>query len=127
MIKVTLKRDAGVTDGSLIQVSSANIAEPLSGGELVGIAEGCRSIQVQESPESPVETINVCEVVIDGSCQALLSGSAPAIGGVIYASGSRVSITASGSPIGRLLPRGWSDTSGYNDGDLVTVLICGVH
>lgn len=127
MIKVTLKRDAAVNDGALVQVNASNIAEPLSGGELVGVAENCRAIQIQETEGSPVETINVCEVVIDGSCQALLSGSAPATGGVIYASGSRVSITASGSPIGRLLPRGWSDTSGYNDGDLVTIFICGVH
>lgn len=125
-MKVTLKRVADLSDGQLVQLNELNIAEPLSSGTILGVAENCRTISGQETPESPVETFDVCEVVIDGACQAILSGSAPATGGLIYASGASVTITASNEKIGRLLPRGWSDTAAFMDGELVTIFICGV-
>jgi hypothetical protein len=125
-MKVTLKRVTTVTNGQLVQLNSSNIAEPLNTGSILGVAENCRQIQVQEKHDSPVETFNICEVVIDGACQAILSGTAPATGGFIYAAGSNVSITASGEKIGRLIPRGWSESSSFSDGETVTVFICGV-
>ena len=125
-MKVTLKRVASLANGQLVQLNASNVAEPLSSGSLLGVAENCRSITQQETPESPVETFDVCEVVIDGACQAILLGSAPATGGLIYASGTSVTLTASGEKIGRLLPRGWSDTAEFTDGESVTVFICGV-
>jgi len=125
-MKVTLKRVAGLSNGQLVQLNASNVAEPLSSGNLLGVAENCRTVDVQETPESPIETLDVCEVVIDGACQAILSGSAPAVGGHIYASGDRVTITASGEKIGRLIPRGWSDTTAFTDGESVTIFICGV-
>lgn len=125
-MKVTLKRNASLTNGQLVETNSLNIANTLSSGELLGISENCRTVNIQETPESPIETVDVCEVVIDGACQAILSGSAPAIGGLIYRSGHRVSTTVNGSPIGRLIPRGWSDTTNFTDGETVTVFICGV-
>ena len=125
-MKVTLHRTNAVSDGALVQISNTNVAEPFSGGVLGGVATNCRTVEMQDTPESPVETVVVCEVVIDGACQATLSGSAPAEGGYLYADGARVSLTVSGERIGRLLPRGWSDLTPYSDGELVTCLICGV-
>lgn len=43
-----------------------------------------------------------------------------------YADGSSVTITANGEKIGRLIPRAWSDSRDFIDGEIVTVLICGV-
>ena len=125
-MKVTLHRTSEVTNGSLVQINNSNVAEPLAGGALSGVATNCRTVEIQETPESPVETVAVCEVVLEGACQALLSGSAPAEGGYIYADGARVSLTASGQRIGRLIPRGWSSVTPYVDGELVTCFICGV-
>ena len=126
-MKVTLKRVAGLSNGQLVQLNASNVAEPLSSGNLLGVAENCRTVDVQEKPESPIETLDVCEVVIDGACQAILSGSAPAVGGLIYASGSSVTITASGEKIGRLIPRGWSDKTAVRDGESVNIFIWGVR
>ena len=125
-MKVTLKRIATLTDGALVQLNTSNIAEPLNSGDLLGVAVNCRSIDIQQTPEAPLETINICEVVVDGACQATLSGPAPATGGLIYADGARVSTTPNGEVIGRLIPRGWSETDAFVDGESVTIFICGV-
>jgi len=127
-MKITQKRLSSVTDGMLVKFNSSNLLEPYDGtGTAQGIASNCRVVAVQPDPDQPPTDVLVCELVIDGACQALLSGSAPSTGGLIYADGSRISVTASGSPIGRLLPRGWSEATGYGDGDLVTIYISGVN
>ena len=120
-------RSSDLQNGQLVQLNTSNIVEALTSGDLLGVAENCRTINQQDTPESPIQTLEICEVVIDGPCQATLSGSAPAAGGMIYASGDKISITPNGDRIGRIIPRGWSDLTAFADGESVTILINGVR
>ena len=125
-MRILLKRTSAVINGELVQMGSNNIVEPRTTGTPLGVASHCRSVQIQNSPDDPVETYDVCDVTIDGDCQALLSGSASSAGGALYAtSAGRLSVTVSGDVVARLAPRAMSDTTDYADGDLVNIVMCG--
>ena len=121
-MKVLMKRANTVTDGILVQLGASNIVEPLSTGVLLGVASQCRVIQVQDNFDVPVESYDVCDVVMSGDSQAILEGDASAVGGLLYpATDGKVSVIANGEPIGRLAPRALSALQNYNDGELVNV------
>lgn len=125
-MKVVLKRTSAVQDGELVQMGANNVVESRTTGAPLGIALNCRTIQVQNSPDDPIETYDVCDVAIDGDCRALLSGSASSAGGALYATSSgRLSATVSGDVVARLAPRAMSDTTDYAEGEMVNVIICG--
>lgn len=123
-MRILLKRNAAVTDGALVELDASNVAQTHTTGEALGVASSCRSITVQEG-DADVELL-VCDVTIDGDALAILSGTAPASGCLVYASGDgKVSATVNGESVGRLAPRALSSTDGYIDGELVNVSLCG--
>jgi len=123
-MKILLKRNASVNDGALVELDASNIVQRHTTGEALGVASACRAITVQEGDED-VELL-VCDVTIDGDALAVLSGTAPASGGLVYPSGDgRVSATVNGESVGRLAPRALSALEGYVDGELVNVSLCG--
>ncbi len=123
-MKVLMKRTSAVNDGSVVQIGVNNIVEPRSNGVALGVAIGCRSIDVQDSVDDPVETLLVCQVAIHGDAQATLSGSASASGGAIYATvDGKISTTVNGESLGSLAPKALSETADYVDGDLVNVVL----
>ncbi len=123
-MKVLMKRTSAVNDGSVVQIGVNNIVEPRSNGVVLGVANGCRSIDVQDSVDDPIETLLVCQVSLHCDAQATLSGSAPASGGAIYATvDGKVSTIVSGESVGVLCPKALSETTDYVDGDLVNVVL----
>ena len=119
-----MKRTSAVNDGAVVQLGASNVVEPRVAGAVLGVALGCRVVEVQNNPDDPVETLLLCEVAMHCDAQATISGSAPASGGAIYATeDGRVSATVSGASIGILCPKALSETTDYIDGDLVNVVL----
>ena len=123
-MKILLKRNMAVSDGALVEPDASNVVQTHTTGEALGVASSCRAITIRENGED-VELL-VCDVTIDGDVLAILSGTAPASGGLVYPSGDgKVSTTVNGESVGRLAPRALSALDGYTDGELVNVSLCG--
>jgi len=123
-MKVLLKRTAQVVDGLVVQIGANNIVEPRSNGVVLGVASGCRSIDVQDSVDDPVETLLVCQVAMHGDCQVTLSGGASSAGCEIYATtDGKITASTVGEAVGVLVPKALSETADYVDGDLVNVVL----
>ena len=123
-MKILLKRNASVNNGALVELDASNVVTSHTTGDVLGVASSCRAVTVQEG-DADVELL-VCDVTTDGDALAILSGTAPASGGLVYPSGDgRVSTTVNGESVGRLAPRALSSLEGYVDGELVNVSLCG--
>lgn len=125
-MKVLLQRTDNVIDGALVELGANNVVTLRSTSAPLGVASNCRAVSVQDSPSSEPVTHLVCDVTIDGDSLALISGSAPASGGKLYATNNgRLSVTVSGDSVALLAPRPYPSASDYADGELVSVVICG--
>ena len=119
-----MKRTDTVVDGVVVQLGANNIIEPRSTGVVLGVALGCRTVDVQNGPDDPTETLLLCEVAIGSDVQALLSGTAPAGGGLLYPTAvGTLTATPMGEPVGSLCPKALSETTPYKDGDVVNVVL----
>jgi len=123
-MKITQKRSASVVEGMLVKFGGSNIVEPYDGtGEPVGIANDCRTVMIQNNPDQPAESVDVCELVIEGSCNVLIDSAASSQGADFGASPSAGALRVGATPIlGHVLPQPWSDTTD-RDAGLVPALI----
>ena len=124
MSTVTQKRMNTVIDGMLVKFGANNILTPYDGsGTPAGIAQNCRGLIVQNDPEQPAETIEICELVIDGACSILIDSEISSLGGEVGASTTSGYLTSGATPsLARVIPRAWSDTSPQPAG-LVSALL----
>ena len=123
-MKILLQCDDSVKNGALVELGSDNIVKLRTTSSPLGVASNCRSVNVQDSPNSDSVTYLVCDVTINGGCLALLSGSAPAMGGKLYATNDgHLSATISGDYVAILAPRSFPRVHDYVDGELVSVVI----
>jgi len=112
-MKITQKRSSSVVEGMLVKFGTSNIVEPYDGtGEPAGIAQNCRVVQIQNDPDQPAESVDVCELVIEGFCNVLIDSAASSQGADFGASTTAGSLTVGSTPVlGHVLPQPWSDTT----------------
>lgn len=123
-MKITQKRLNTVIEGMLVKFGVQNILEPYDNiGDVAGVALNCREQSIQIPDTEETETVLICELVIDGACNVLMSSPVPSLGGS-FGAGAQGTATLGVTPsLGVILPRSWSDTSEYPAG-LIPALIC---